>query len=368
MIINRFTSLASKIQLAVIVAGLLVWSGGPTRAQSVIGVLTALSGKPAFLGQQLELGARLATASLADKSPDLELVVADSGCDTDKARVAAKKLLSQGASIVIGPICSKAMIAALAVLSPAGVPIISPSIRASWLQNGRKSNNWAAYSLAADARAEVQNASKILLKRWQGMAYAIADDGGIYGRGVAEEFRILAELSGQKPVAVANFRPLQSNQISLLRRLAKNGIEALFVGGDANDVAQIARDAKKLGLDIEIAGGEPLILLPHVDDAASIPGGILVVMPVEPARSVSALRLVNNLRQEGIEPDGALLSGYALAQIAATALLRNNFELVGQNFETIIGPVSFAKNGHAGAFPYRLHIFSNGQIKPLGGF
>ncbi len=370
MEINRFNLANRMFVLVAIFAVVLAASLSTAAAGQTVGVLTSLSGKNALLGKQLELGVRLA----ADRHPvktnaaNIALEVRDSACKAGSAKLAAQDLLQHGVKIVIGPLCTEALYAALEVLSPKGVAIIAPYIRASKLDEGRKSNNWQAFTLAGPANEEAENISRILLQRWQGRPYAIVDDGGIYGRGLADDFRAMAELSGQKPVAVASFRPLQSNQIAMLRQLARSNIEALFVGGDADDIAQIARDAEKLGLDIEIVGGESLIMLPFVDDPSSVPSGILAILQLEPDLLPGASDLTTNLKLEGISGGGALVPGYGLFEIAAEALSFNNSKLEGHTFDTILGPVTFGMDGRAGAFTYRLHVWKDQQIKPLGGF
>ncbi len=364
MIKNRFTEFTKCALAAIVFLGLVVSFTTSSRAEIAVGLLTDLSGKASLLGKQIELGVRLASQT----ADNLRLEVQDSACDPRQAQKAAVKLLRLNVSVVVGPICSKAMYAAIKVLSPAGITVISPYIRASRIALGRKKQNWRVFTLADDANSEAAAIAKLLLERWQGKAYAIADDGSIYGRGLADQFRTLAELSGQKPVALANYRPLQSNQISMIRRLAKSGLEALFVGGEAVDIAQIARDVKKLGLNIEIAGGESLSLLPYEDDALSVPQGVLAVMPVEPARYQAAAGLVNNLKRQNIDSEGGIIPGFALMQIAIAASKSGKTNIEGQKFVTILGKVSFSKTGYANAYPYQLHVWRDGQIKPLGGF
>ena len=370
MIKNRFTQFLKNSLATMLFIGPVLSFASPSRAEIAIGILTDLSGKASLLGKQIELGARLAGQSTSDNDPsiDVRLEVQDSACDPRQAQKAAVKLLRLNVSVVIGPICSKAMYAAIKVLSPAGITVISPSIRASRIAHGRKKQNWLIYTLAGDAASESDAIAKLLLDRWQGKAYAIADDGSIYGRGLADQFRTLAELSGQKPVAIANYRPLQSNQISMLRRLAKSGLEALFIGGEAVDIAQIARDVEKLGLNIEIAGGESLSLLPYEDNALSVPQGVLAIMPVEPARYQAAAGLVSKLKRQNIDSEGGIIPGYALMQIAVAASKSGKTNIDGQEFDTILGTLKFSKDGHANAYPYQLHVWRNGQIKPLGGF
>ena len=367
---NRFTKLVPYVLAAIVFLGPVVSSATKSNAEMAIGILTDLSGKASLLGKQIELGVRLAGQAAGNENPsiDLRLEVQDSACDPHQAQKAAVKLLLLNVSVVVGPICNKAMYAAIKVLSPSGITVISPFIRASRIARGRKKQNWRVYTLASNAKAEAGAIAKLLLERWQGKAYAIADDGSIYGRGLADQFRTLAELSGQKPVALANYRPLQSNQISMLRRLAKSGLEALFVGGDAVDIAQIARDVKKLGLDIEIAGGESLSLLPYEDNALSIPQGVLAVMPVEPNRYQAAAGLVSKLKRQNIDSEGGIIPGYAMMQIAVAAAKSGKTNIDGQEFDTILGSVKFSKDGYASAFPYQLHVWRDGGIKPLGGF
>jgi branched-chain amino acid transport system substrate-binding protein len=369
MIKYRFTRFLTYALATIVLFGNVILFATTSRAEMAIGVLTDLSGKASLLGKQIELGARLAADAHSNENPanELRLEVQDSACDPRQAQKAAVKLLRLNVSVVVGPICSNAMYAAIKVLSPAGITVISPFIRASQIARGRKKHNWLIYTLAGDANSEARAISDLLLKRWQGKAYAIADDGSIYGRGLSDQFRTLAELSGQKPIALANYRPLQSNQISMLRRLAKSGLEALFVGGEAVDIAQIARDVQKLGLDIEIAGGESLSLLPHEDNALSVPQGVLAVMQVEPNSYQAAAGLVSKLQRQGIDSDGGIIPGYALMQIALVAAKSGKTNIKDQSFDTILGAVRFSKDGYASAYPYQLHIWRDGQIKPLDG-
>lgn len=366
---HRFT----KIPAATLITA--IWFGGiiallsPAKAEIAIGVLTDITGKASPLGKQIELGVRLAkSAHEADTNAEnIRLEVRDSACDPKQAQKAAVKLLRLNVKIVVGLICSDAMYAAIKVLSPAGITIISPFVRTTQITRGRKKQGWKIFSLAGDAKSEVAAISKILLDRWQGKAYAIADDGSIYGRGLADDFRTLAELSGQKPVALANYRPLQSNQISMLRRLKKSGMEALFVGGDAVDIAQITRDAEKIGMDIEIAGGEAVALLPIEDGAATVPGGLLAVMPLAPFRLPAAAGLVSSLKRQDITTGGGIIPGYALMQIAMI-VAANNESIENRIFDTVLGQIRFSEQGFASAYPYQLHVWTDGQIKPLSGY
>ncbi len=365
---NRFICTGKLVFAALVLAGVFLHHAIRARADDItIGVLTALSGKTALLGRQLELGARLAAQIGGNAGQPVRIEVLDTGCKAKPATKAANQMAKLKVQIVVGPLCSEAFYAALDVLSPKKIPVIAPYARVSRLAQGRKKDGWLAYTLSSGPDEEISNIAGILLKRWRGKPYAIADDGSVYGRGLADGLRTLADLSGQRPVGQANFRPLQSNQISLLRRLSKSGIEALFVGGGAEDIAQIARDVQKLKLPIEIAGGESLIMLPHIDSADSVPAGILAVFPLAPELLPEAADLVSRLRSENVEPQGALIPGYAMTQIAIEAALSGQLELEGRTFQSVMGPVTFNRDGRASAFSHRLHVWQGGNMKPIGG-
>jgi len=65
------------------------------------------------------------TAMYADKNNSFEVIEMDSGCDGDTAASAAQTLVDSGVVAVVGAACSGASMSANAVLSAAGIPMIS---------------------------------------------------------------------------------------------------------------------------------------------------------------------------------------------------------------------------------------------------
>ena len=90
-------------------------------------------------------------------------------------------------------------------------------------------------------------------------------------------------------------------------------------------------------------------------------------MPLEPNRYQAAAGLVSKLKRQGINSDGGIIPGYALMQIAMAAAKPGKTNIENQSFDTLLGTVRFSKDGYASAYPYQLHIWRDGQIKPLGG-
>ncbi|MDG1552945.1 MAG: ABC transporter substrate-binding protein, partial [Candidatus Poseidonia sp.] len=92
-----------------------------------IGFLNPATGPLAQDAAGFEYGALQAAIDLnaAQNTTTFEVVVADSGCDGTTGAAAAQTLADAGVVAVAGAACSGASMAANAVLSAAGIPMIS---------------------------------------------------------------------------------------------------------------------------------------------------------------------------------------------------------------------------------------------------
>lgn len=103
-----------------------------------IGVMSALSGEVASVGQDSQRGVELAVADRSSSLLDhqIELVVTDSGCTPKVAAVAAEIVIEDEDVLgVIGPTCSAAAETAVPIIEAAGLSLISPAATASRLTN-----------------------------------------------------------------------------------------------------------------------------------------------------------------------------------------------------------------------------------------
>ncbi|MEM7300468.1 MAG: ABC transporter substrate-binding protein [Pseudomonadota bacterium] len=331
----------------------------------VVGVLTPLSGRHENLGKQLLEGAKaaIATHNLANPGNRVQLEFRDSKCEVDAALKEEAALRKAGAEILVGPMCNRPLIALLDRKASEILPTLVAFQRDKRLEDGRKKNGWPIYTLEPEAKAEPQAIVKFLLNRWSETPYAILDDGSVYGRGLADDIQGLAEARGQSPVALANFRPLQTSQAHVLRRLAKSGIKAIYVAGDAEDVSVFAKDAIRLGLELEVAGGEPLALLPFIDGLEQVPEGILAILQTQAVSLPKAEALIDRMAKAKIKVDGAFLRGMALTQIAIGTLNGGKVELSGK-YDTVLGSIEFKQDGRADILPLELFVWRNGKFEP----
>lgn len=339
------------ILIAALFAGLTI--NGPASAQQAkIGIVAPLSGSTMKLGEQLRSGTELAT-----KSGGADPIVVDDGCSKEGGATAATELVAAEVAIVVGFLCSEAIEAALPILTSANIPVITPGVRSDSLTDRRTKTGWQVYRIAPRADEERAAIADILVRRWSDKLFAIVDDGTIYGRELAESFRLSAEQSGLKPVFTDTYRPQFDNQIGLAGRLRSAGATHVFAGGNRDDIAILGRDATVIGFAVTIAGGEALRAAPGEVDLT--PGTLMVGLPE--ADDVAAPDFLQSLRSAGTVAEGYLLGGYSAAQIALQTIeLSNGTEmsptelLSTETFETVVGSIKFDANGDRVGNPYRL--------------
>lgn len=331
----------------------LLLSGLALADELRIGIAAPHSGPSALLGEQLRKGAQAAAAASDARTV---LTEADDACTGQGGAEAAREFVAAKVTIVVGFLCTEAIEAALPVLKEAGIPVVTPGVRTDSLTDRRAKTGWLVYRLAPRADAERTAAGALLTKLWRGELFAIVDDGTIYGRELAESFRLAAEQAGLKPVFVDTFRPQLDNQIGLLGRLRKAGATHLFAGGDRDDVAVIARDARELGMPLVIAGGETLRSAPG--DVPLQAGTLMIGLPEW--AEIADGQVVEALTKAGTVPEGYVLPGYAGMEVAIAAASNGEAPaaaLDGQEFRTAIGPVKFDEKGDLSESPYRLFRF-----------
>src|SRR5690606_21443038 len=177
----------------------LAIAGPAGAADMAIGIAAPLSGPSGRLGDQLRDGAEVAAATAFAGAPS-RLEVADDSCSAEGGADAARQLIAAKVRIVVGFLCTDAIEAAMPLLKKAGIPVVTPGVRANSLTDQRHKTGWPVFRIAPRADAESAAVAAILTRAWRDQLFAIVDDGTIYGRDLAESFRLAAELQGLKPV------------------------------------------------------------------------------------------------------------------------------------------------------------------------
>jgi branched-chain amino acid transport system substrate-binding protein len=364
-ILKTWRSIAGKNMLKSIVTSLFVAAltlSGPAFAAGLkVAVVAPADGPFALLGKQIADGA----AFQADDRGS-EVILINESCDPAGGEALTKALLASGAEAAIGFLCTEGLEAALPALAEAGMPAITVSVRSDILMEDALKKKWPLYRLAPSGKAEAAAITDVIVANWGGKPLALIDDGTIHSRELVEGVRsALAEI-GVTPVFTDVYRPAQEQQVSLVRRLAKSGATHVFTGGDRNDTAVIARDAKAENVPITLLGGDTLNA---ADLDVPLENGVLAVTIPDPARSNEAAAVVKAMRAAGIEPDG-----YVLPAFAAMSLLEQAKDQAAKDdgaliealskgpYQTVLGPVGFNSAHERIETPYRLMEWQDGRF------
>jgi branched-chain amino acid transport system substrate-binding protein len=351
-----------RLPLPILVLAALVATAWPVAAQT-IGIVAPVTETVGLLGRQLRAGAE--TAAAERRIAENNLRFADDSCSAEGGEQAAGAMVAAGVRIVVGFLCTEAIEAAMPILKNAGIPVVTPGVRANSLTDRRDKTGWPVYRMAPRADDERDAVSNILVHRWQDRLFAIVDDGTIYGREMVESFRLSAELAGLQPVFIDTYRPQMDNQIGLVARLRRAGATHVLVGGDRADVAIMGRDAAELGYDLTIASGETLRAPPG--DVPLAPGTLMVGLP-EPS-DLALDDVISSFEEREIIPEGYTIPGYAAFEIAVEALIRAETGgrtisevLASDSFDTAMGPIKFDEKGDLEGNPYRLFRYDGSKF------
>src|SRR5690606_19758505 len=93
---------------------------------------------------------------------------------------------------------------------------------------------------------------------YRGREIAILHDGSVYGRGLAEQTRGRLRQLGVVETLYAPYSPGQRRYDELARRLGRQAIEVLYIGGYGADAGAIVRDVREQGHDLHLVGGDAL--------------------------------------------------------------------------------------------------------------
>lgn len=364
-ILKTWRSIAGKnmrkpIATSILVAALTL--SGPAFAAGVkIAVVAPAEGPFAALGKQISAGAAFQAGDRGS-----QVIPINESCDPAGSDALTKALLASGAEAAVGFLCTESLEAALPALAEAGIPAITVSVRSDILMEDALKKNWPFYRLAPSGKSEAAAVTDAIVSNWKGRPLALIDDGTIQSRELVESVRNgLAEI-GVTPVFTDTYRPSQEQQVSLVRRLAKSGATHVFTGGDRNDTAVIARDAKAENVPITLLGGDTL---KAADLDVPLEHGVLAMTIPDPARSAEAAPVAKAMRAAGIEPEGYVLPAFAAVSLLEQAKDQAEKDdntlavaLAKGSYTTVLGPIGFTRSHELAETPFRLMRWQDGHF------
>lgn len=334
-----------------------------------IGLGAPLSGADAIFGNQLRLGVQTAVADLNEAGGFLgqraEVVARDDGNDIKKGTEVAKAFVAQKLPVVVGHFSSAVTVPASAAYAEAGMLDITPSAMAPLVTERDLATVFRTCG-REDAQADV--AARYLLSR-RVARVAILHDRTSGGKALADAVRKAMAAAGVKDVFYGSLEKGTRDFGGLVSRLKSSGAQIAFWGGGATEAGLLVRQLREANAKTSLMGGIAMAS----DDFAQLGGpaadGTLMVFPEDPKTRPSAAKLLAELRDNDIEPDGYTFYAYAAVQViqqaAAAAHSLEPAKLAetmhsGQTFKTVIGDFAFDKQGDPTLSDLAVYVWHKG--------
>jgi branched-chain amino acid transport system substrate-binding protein len=343
------------------------------RADVLIGDASPLTGPLSWVGAHYLAGAELAVDDLNARGgvlgEQVQLISVDDACDTEQAVVAARKLISDGVTFVVGHVCSGAAIAAAPVYEAAGVIMMATSAT-----NPKLTEEGRANVFRVVGRDDQQGiiGGDYLAEHWGENQIAILHDGQPYGAGIATETRKQLRKRGVSEILYEQITPGQVDYADVVSRLAAARIDVLYYGGYVPEAGLLIRQARDRDYGVQLVSADGLSSEDFWLIAGPAAEGTLFTSFRDPSREPGAAAILERARARQVEPNYRVLYSYGAVQAWAAAVEKAgslDLEAVGSSlrnheFDTVLGRIRFDAKGDVIPAGFEWFVWTDGQFVP----
>lgn len=244
--------------LALAGLGAGVSGAGDDPAPIVVGHYGSMTGKEATFGQSTDNGIRLAIKELNAagglNGRKIELITYDDKGDSKEAGTAVTRLItSDHVTAVLGEVASSLSLAGGSVCEQYNVPMISPSSTNPSVTRGKRMVFRVCFidpfQAAAIARFTTENLhlTKVAI---------LFDQTQAYSKGLRDDFTRAIGTMGGKVVADQAYNGGDTDFSAQLTKIKDSGAEIIFIPGYYTEGGNIAIQARKLGVNVPLIGGD----------------------------------------------------------------------------------------------------------------
>lgn len=357
---------------AFIAATLLAAVPATAQAQINIAVAGPMTGSLALLGIQIRSGAEAAVAEINAAGgllgEQVVLTTADDTCSADRAEAVANQLAGAGTVLVVGHLCSAAAIAASDVYADENIVQIAPGAPDPRYTEERAGPG--IFRLFGREDRQGPAIAELLLDQPAEALVAVIDDRSPYGRRLADSVVDALSEAGRPPDLTETYSVADPDFAGLVADLGAAGIDAVFVGGNAEDVAELRLEMERQGFDPLLVGGDTLADAEYGAIAGEAADGTVFTYQPDPLALAEAAAAVAAIRAAGGSPDGFALYAYAAVEVWSAAVARTettafdaiSAEIATGTFQTAIGEVSFSPIGDYEGPDWVWYVWSAGDI------
>jgi branched-chain amino acid transport system substrate-binding protein len=301
-------------------------SGGAAQAPIKVGHFASLTGDTATFGQSTDRGIRMAVEEINARGGalgrPLEVISEDDRSITEEARTAAQKLLQRDQVVaILGEVASSRSLAAAPEAQRARIPMISP---ASTNPKVTEVGDFVFRTCFIDpfqGAVMARFAHEDLKARRVAILFDFKQD---YSVGLAEFFRKKFKELGGEIVADERYTSGDIEFRAQLTTIRSANPDAVFVPGYYTELGLIAKQARELGLNVPLLGGDGWDSAKTLEIGGSaVEGYYFSNHYAADSDSPKVKAFVSSYREKyGEVPDAMAALGYDAAGILADALTR----------------------------------------------
>jgi branched-chain amino acid transport system substrate-binding protein len=320
--------LAAALALALALSPLAGCKKDGSANEIRIGHYASMNGDTATFGQSADKGIRLAMEEINSAGgvlgKQINVITEDDRSVTSEARTTAQKLITRDQVVaLLGEVSSSRSIAAAPVAQQAKIPMLSPG---STNPKVTEVGDFIFRNCFIDpfqGEAMARFAMETLGKKRFAILYANNSD---YSVGLRDYITQAVQAGGGQVVAQESYAEKQDKDFTgLLTKIKAANPEAIFVPGYYTEAGLIADQARKLGLNVPLIGGDGWdsdVLVKAGGDA--IEGNYFTnhYSPDEQRPEVQAFVQAYKKKYNGEVPDAMAVLGYDAMKMMADAIKR----------------------------------------------
>lgn len=279
---KRVSKVLTALVLGTVLAGLAAGCGGGEKKADTIkvGANLEMTGGSASYGISSKNAIELAFKEINEKGgingKQLELVVVDNKSEAAEATNAMQKLVSQDNVVaVIGPNLSSSVIAASAINNSAKVLDIAPMATNPYVtvdQASGKTKDFNYRTCFIDPFQGTVMAKFATAELGVGNAAILIDNSSDYAKGLAQFFKENFVKEGGAVTAEESYLQKDTDFKATLTKIKATNPDFLYVPGYYQEVGLIVKQARELGMNMPIAGGDgwDSAKMPEIAGAAAL--------------------------------------------------------------------------------------------------
>jgi branched-chain amino acid transport system substrate-binding protein len=301
--------------------------GAPDATEPIsVGHVASLSGDTATFGQSADRGMRMAIEDINAQGGalgrPLKLISEDDRSITEEARTAAQKLLQRDKVVaLLGEMDSSSSLAAAPEAQRAHVPMISPGSTNPKVTEVGDYVFRACFIDAFQGTVMARFASEELKAKKVAIFFDFKQD---YSVGLADYFRENFQKLGGEIVADEGYASGDIEFRAQLTSIRATQPDVVFVPGNYTEVGLIAKQARELGIDVPLLGGDGWDSEKTLEiGGAAVEGSYFSTHYTSDSDSPVVQDFVRRYKKKyGATPGAMAALGYDTAGILADALRR----------------------------------------------